>query len=209
MHETLPTKMQKDAIKKVLIEGKSPSKAMREVGYSKGTAKNPKNLTKSKAWRELMRKYLPDKDLAESHKQLLNATKIEHMVFPTSVKDKVIKELLESVNCKVRKIQHGDMANHCWFWARDNKALKDGLDLAYKLKGKYAPEKKKLISDGPIGLLLQSIHAKKEPLVGKEQNTNPLLNDNGGGIKDKDTKPRVETEQSVLDKKRSGRKGKI
>ncbi len=33
------------------------------------------------------------------------------------------------------------MARHVYFWSADNKARDGALDMAYKLKGKYAPEK--------------------------------------------------------------------
>lgn len=141
----MATIKQKAVAKRITENHGNISKTMREVGYSKNTAKKPSNLTDSKGWEELMEEYLPDKDLAEKHQELLGATRLEHMVFPKNVKDKIIKELLESVNCNVRKIQHGDQANHVWFWAKDNIALKSGLEMAYKLKGKYAPEKIKFI----------------------------------------------------------------
>lgn len=144
----MATVKQKEAIKNVVENGGIISKAMLDAGYSPNTAKTPQKLTESKAWEELMKKFISDEDLAKAHKQLLDATRIEHMVFPLKITDEEIKELLEEVNCKVRKIQHGDTANHCWFWAKDNNALKNGLDLAYKLKGKYAPEKKDLTSLG-------------------------------------------------------------
>jgi len=143
----MATIKQKKACERVVENGGNVSKSMKEAGYSKNTAKNPKKLTDSDGWQELMDKYLPDNDLAIRHKELLNATRLEHMVFPKSVKDKEIKSLLESVNCNVRKIQHGDQANHAWFWAKDNIALKSALDLAYKLKGKYSAEKIKIIDD--------------------------------------------------------------
>lgn len=138
------TDRQKVAIEKVLKEGKSVSKAMREAGYSKGTSKNPKNLTNSRAWNELLEKYLPDKDLADAHKQLLKATDLGHMVFPAATKDEEIKKLLASVNCTAKKIQRGEQAKHVWFWMSDNKARKDALDMSYKLKGHYKPEKKEI-----------------------------------------------------------------
>ena len=49
----------------------SISKEMLKVGYSKNTSKQPGKVTKSDGWAELMDKYLPDKDLAKVHKQLL------------------------------------------------------------------------------------------------------------------------------------------
>ena len=136
-----PTMKQRRAIKNVVENGGNVSKAMRDAKYSIETAKNPKKLTDSRAWEELVEENLPDKDLSRLHKKLLNSKRIEHMVFPTATEDKDITSLLKSVNCVVRKIQHGDMAIHVWFWATNDKALQSGLEMAYKLKGRYAPDK--------------------------------------------------------------------
>lgn len=62
--------------------------------------------------------------------------------FGEQLNDQEIRDLLASVNCQVRKIVHGELARHVYYWCADNRARKDGLDLAYKLKGKYAPEKR-------------------------------------------------------------------
>jgi hypothetical protein len=137
----MATIKQRKAAEKILENHGNVSKAMKEVGYAETTAQTPGNLTDSKGWQELMDEYLSDEDLAKAHNELLRATHIEHMVFPVAMTDAEITELLLSVNCKPRKFQHGDTANHVWFWAKDNNALKNGLDLAYKLKGKYAPLK--------------------------------------------------------------------
>jgi hypothetical protein len=171
MKKTRPTKRQKEAVKKVLEEGKSISKAMLEVGYSPKTAKNPKNLTESKAFQDLMDTIgLDDETLGKKHKELLNSHRLDHMTFPlgpkeddaeledvegeaeeelglgerTKMSDGEIEEMLASVNCKVRKIVHGETARHVYFWSPDNKARKEALDMAYKIKGHYAPEKKHL-----------------------------------------------------------------
>lgn len=138
----------------------SVSAAMREAGYKPATAKNPKNLTESDVWKRMITQYLPDKDLLSNHKKLLNSHHMEHMVFPlgpaeesddgmdeedmpayekqehTSLTDKEITEMLAEVNCVVRRIVHGQTMRHVYFWSPDNKARKDGLDLAYKIKGR-------------------------------------------------------------------------
>ncbi len=44
---------------------------MLESDYSESTSKHPKVLTDSKGWEKLMEKYIPDKKLAEVHKELL------------------------------------------------------------------------------------------------------------------------------------------
>ena len=70
-NKILPTKKQKAVFKKVFKEDKSIHSAMKDV-YAESTAKNPKNITQSKGWQELMEKYLPDKKLAQVHQYLLN-----------------------------------------------------------------------------------------------------------------------------------------
>ena len=137
----MPTIKQKEAAKRIVGNRGNITKTMRDVGYAENTIENPKNLTDSIGWQELMKKNISDETLSKKHKELLNATRLEHMVFPIATSDEDIKKLLKSVNCNVRKIQHGEQANHVWFWAKDNNALKNALDMAYKLKGKYAPEK--------------------------------------------------------------------
>lgn len=128
--------------------GKSVSSAMRQAGYSEATAKNPKNLTNTDTWDDLMDKYLPDKKLVDVHKKILNAQKIEHMVFPLGMDEADIKKLLNSVGCKPKKIQHGESAIHVWYWSPDYKARAAAVDLAYKVKGKL---KQKIEHSGEIG----------------------------------------------------------
>lgn len=181
---------QKEAAKKTVEYHGNVGKAMRAVGYSPNTAKNPKILTGSKGWEKLMEKHLSDKKLAEVHDGLLNSTRIDHLVFPLGPKDeddinfsgakiatpikkkknpihqsededaeededegidrlpeehkerstltdKEIIAILAEVNCKVRRIVHGENARHVYFWAPDNKSRKEGLDMAYKLKARY------------------------------------------------------------------------
>lgn len=56
----MATDKQKAALDNVVKNGGNISKAMRDAGYSPNTAKTPKKLTESAAWRELMDAYLPD-----------------------------------------------------------------------------------------------------------------------------------------------------
>lgn len=160
----MPQVRQRKAIAKVLeSEGKiSVSQAMREAGYPESTARNPQRLTRSKAWEKLVEGHLSDKKLAERHAQLLDAAKLDHMVFPLGPKktkekseyiamtetkgevtsDEEIGLLLKDVGCTMRKVVHGETARHVYFWAPDNKARKEALDMAYELKRKYpAPAK--------------------------------------------------------------------
>lgn len=151
--------------------GTPVSKAMIEAGYSPTMAKNPQVLTESKAWPELMAEYLPDDKVAERHQQLLNSTVLDHQVFALGPKDEEdkksyveadkakakkdgkeyreieyvtdedIRQMFLDINCKVRRIVHRETARDVYFWVADNKSRKDAIDMAYKLKGSYAPVK--------------------------------------------------------------------
>jgi hypothetical protein len=71
------TLKQENTVKDLLENaGKPIGKAMLENGYAPATAKNPKELTDSKAWPELLEKYLPDDKLLKVHDEGLTATKI-------------------------------------------------------------------------------------------------------------------------------------
>lgn len=111
----MATIKQKLAAEKTMENNGVVSKSMKQVGYSPNTAKNPKVLTESKGWKELMEKYIPDNLLAKKHKELLTIPK------------------------KVRTYIKGDLETE--YEELDSNAVSKGLDMGYKLKGKYTPEK--------------------------------------------------------------------
>ena len=72
------TNKQKAVAKKILENhGISMRQAMVEVGYDQNTADNPKNLTDSLGWKELMDTLLPDEKILLRHAEGLDATKIQ------------------------------------------------------------------------------------------------------------------------------------
>ena len=112
----MATLKQKRAVKNLVENGGNVSKAMREAGYSKATAKNPKKLTERKDWQQLLEEYLPDDLLAKKHNELLEK-----------------KETLIRYNPKKKKYEAIRTEEI------DSQAVGKGLDLAYKLKNKFAP----------------------------------------------------------------------
>lgn len=120
----------------------SVSKEIRESGvYSEKIAKNPQRLTKSKGWNELMDQHLSDNLLSKKHKELLNHKQLDYFVFPKSMGDDEIEEHLASFKIKIVAIRWSDKGKMAFYSVTDANAVKAGLDMAYKLKGKYAPEK--------------------------------------------------------------------
>lgn len=66
----MSTEKQKIVFQKVMKEGKSVTRAMRESGYSlNSTAKNPDHVTKSKAWAQMLDDYLSDEFLTTALKE--------------------------------------------------------------------------------------------------------------------------------------------
>lgn len=136
---------------KILLEngGKSVRKAMKEAGYSDTMADNPQKLTNTKSWQELMDEYLPEDEIAKKHKELLNAAELTAYHYAVKgEKDELpdredIKAAIESVpGCRVIHWQeHWDGSLTVHFQAPDNRTRKDALDMAIKLRGKYAAEK--------------------------------------------------------------------
>lgn len=55
---------------------KSMAQVMKEAGYADSTSDDPKLLTNSKGWKELMEEYLPDAYLAEKHKEFLGSKRV-------------------------------------------------------------------------------------------------------------------------------------
>lgn len=110
---------------------------LRQAGYSQETSETPKLVTESKGFKQLLDKYLPDDKLLRNHAELLDTRTIEHMVFPLNVSDEEITDLLNDNGCTPKKFMHGEQSTHVWFFMKDANALKNGLDMGYKLKGHY------------------------------------------------------------------------
>jgi len=181
-------KRHKKVLDNLAENGGNMRKAILEAGYSQEVADNPQKITESKTWNEIIEDLLPDGELTQKHKELLNSTRIDHMVFGLGPKknaekkegedvlsDEDIVEMLAEVNCKVRRIVHGEQARHVYFWSSDNRAKKDALEMAYKLKGRYTDETKppqstttyNLIFSGPVQEKVKIIDAEIKNMLAK------------------------------------------
>lgn len=163
--EVIPSLRAKKAFKEVTENRRSVSAAMRIAGYSKHTAVKPSNLTKTKSWEYLMKTYLPDDLLAARHRKLLVARRLEQQVFPNSVDEKELYKMFNELGCPIKKLVIGDTVTTVWYYVDNEKTQKEALDLAYKLKGKYAPDKQDITSGGqPINIQISEAIAKKNGL---------------------------------------------
>jgi len=116
-------------------------KLMLDAGYSLAYSQSPERLTKNKTFQELLEQYLPDDLLTNNHSSIIDAKSIDHRTFPLAMSDEEMTEVIESVaGCVVQKIQHGDKANHIWYWTPDNTNRLNAIKEAYKIKNKYPAE---------------------------------------------------------------------
>lgn len=143
-------------------------KAMTEAGFSEAYAKNPKKLLTQKSFIELLDEYMPDDYVAMTQSELAKAAKHAHRTFPTSMTDKEITEIIESIaGCKVIKIHHGEQANHCYYWEPDGSVRHSALDMRHKIKGQYTAEKInpqnpiKALTDDELDAQLRQIEEEK------------------------------------------------
>lgn len=109
-----PTAMQKRAFQEFLVDdGRTQGEKLVKAGYTEKTAKAPTKVTESLGFKQLFDQYLPDKDLAKKHQELMNK-----------------KEVHVSTNKfgEVNITPTGEI---------DTQAVKAALDMAYKIKGNY------------------------------------------------------------------------
>lgn len=113
----MPPTLKQKKVAELILGGHTGTfgEAMRMAGYSEQTSDTPQVVTESKGWQELMDKYLPDKDLAEVHNALLHK------------KETIVVRDEDGSRVELTNQPDTDAAR--------------ALDMAYKLKGKYAPLK--------------------------------------------------------------------
>lgn len=107
------------------IEGGMVSlkQAIKKEGYSDIVAETPANITLSKSWSALLREYLPEDLLAQRHNELLGKREFEFVEEPDPSDPKGKRRIM------VKK----DIGPHVG-------AVSKALEMAYKLRGSYAPE---------------------------------------------------------------------
>lgn len=119
----------------------------KKAGYSDSYAKSSL-IGRTKTWNELMAINISDETLAKVHGELLASAIIQHYIFPKSNKtgkltDDEIKAIVEGVGgCRLVYIKDDPyLGKVAYYQAPDNRSRKDALDMAYKLKGNYAPDR--------------------------------------------------------------------
>lgn len=142
-----------------------------ECGYSKEYAKSGQ-MKKTKTWQEIMDKYLPEELVANTHSELMKAARLQSHIFSGTgkgknkvfVSDEEIKKLIESIpGCKLLYITITGFRDKIAFYiSPDHKNRKGAIEMAYSLRGKFAPQEIKLtrpfadLSDKELTALIKS-----------------------------------------------------
>ncbi len=85
---------------------------------------------------------LSDEKLRQAHEELMNQARFEYFVFPKAMEDTEIEEKVSAVGVELVVIQPGEKGKYAFYKTIDANARKAAIDMAYKLKGSYAAEKK-------------------------------------------------------------------
>lgn len=103
---------------------------------------------------------IPDELLVKKHNDLLKQKKLDYFVFSKAISNDEIEEHMIANGLKLINIRWSDKGKMAFYSIDDAQAIKGGLELAYKLKGSFAPEKKELT--GKDGESLFSPEHKKK-----------------------------------------------
>lgn len=159
--KSTPTKdLKRRKVVRRIMENKgktnSVSRAMREEGYSDNYARNPQTFLRTNASQKLLDKYFPEDKLHKKTQELMEGGNIRSMVFSaervgnktTHIADKVIKMVIEKKGGF--KMLHIIPTNHppkktVYFLVPERRIQKEAAEMAYKLRGSFAPEKHQLL----------------------------------------------------------------
>ena len=126
---------------------KSAKKAYKIKSYAYAGVKGHRLIKKAKI-KAAIDEVLNDKRLEEKHSQLLDAVNLEKLYFDEYIEDKDVEEVVSQMEgYKLLKIirnldKEGNVISvFAYVKAPDSVIQEKALDKAYKLKGRYAPEK--------------------------------------------------------------------
>lgn len=142
-------------LKRKIPKGKA--ELLKEAGY---TMKHPNAhiVEKSSNYQEYFRSQITEESLKDVHKKLLNAGTLRREFFSTKLEDSEIEEIVNESGLKFIKVIEEDVpfqgkrkVAYCKLPILD--VIKGATDMAYKVLGNYAPEKKEIKTLNINGLL--------------------------------------------------------
>lgn len=135
-----------EKIKENLLKGEKLNKTqlLQEAGYNPGSVE----VFKKKSFLATLNEILPDELIVKAHRALIKNKFVVEKIFPKEMDNLDITEICSHMGRVIRIIE-ADIAfkgkvKICYMAVTNTKAATDGIDMAYKLKGAYAPEKHSL-----------------------------------------------------------------
>lgn len=98
------------------------------------------NLSKPKI-KDAIKEALPDDLLAQKHKELFNQKQLAYFTFSKEMPDEEIIDHVEAAGFAVIVVRPSDKVKYAFYSIDDAQAKSKALDMAYKVRGTYAPEK--------------------------------------------------------------------
>ncbi len=84
---------------------------------------------------------IPDELVVEKHKKLFTQKQLAYFTFSKSMSDEEITDHVNAAGFDVIVIRESDKGKLAFYSIDDAQAISKATDMAYKLKGAYAPEK--------------------------------------------------------------------
>lgn len=152
MKEKILTKKDKIFVKEVIKNGNKTLAAKKAYGIEDDNYAGVKanRLIRNDKIQTVIARYadrFSDDMLAAKHNELLNQKQVAYFVFPKRMKDEEIEEKVNSAGFNLIVIRFGEKGKYAFYSTNDSNAQKSALDMAYKIKGSYAPEKKSIEID--------------------------------------------------------------
>ena len=149
-----PTKKQKrlaklmsENIREKVEEQKPMGELMVNAGYSLLTSTKPNKITKSETFQALLDRLMPEDRVVKAHNDLIKAGTVQNIELPGEKTDTEIKgELEEMGGYKIITIvrKPGSNIARVYYIQPDSNTRRGAIDMAYKLRGSYAPEKQEI-----------------------------------------------------------------
>lgn len=163
------------------------SRAMRESGlYSESYSKEPQRITKSKGWKELVEKHLPESFLAQRHRKLFDQKKVEYFSFGLKKTDEEITAAVEDAGLELINISYTADSKLAWYAVPDVHAVTKALEMAHKIKGVYLADRavtpetvinNNLFYNPVFQLALRDSEAKMKEIIENAKPITPILSE--------------------------------
>lgn len=112
-----------------------------------------------------IQEYFPDDFLAEKHKELFDHVSLQYFVFSKKMEDEEITQHMAQNGLTVVNIRESDKGKFAYYTIVDKEARKSAVDMAYKLKGSYAPVKQDVKAEIVDGSLTDEEKTKLKKLI--------------------------------------------